>query len=66
MLFRSQTVLRQIALLLDLIYHKQGKAFNKPSYQLLEFVMPYDVYYWGNSLWTRYKKYRSTSQRKMN
>ena len=37
-----QTVLRQIALLLDLIYHKQGKAFNKPSYQLLEFVMPYD------------------------
>ena len=37
-----QIVLRQIALLLDLIYHEQYKAFNKPSYQLLESVMPYD------------------------
>ncbi|MGL5955813.1 MAG: hypothetical protein ACRC0X_04310 [Brevinema sp.] len=37
-----QIVLRQIAVLLDLIYHGKYTAFNKPSYLLLDYIMPCD------------------------
>lgn len=38
----AKTGFRHIVLLMDLIYHKQYKSFNKPSYQLLELIIPVD------------------------
>ena len=37
-----QLVLRYSALLQDLMYHGKYKNYNKSSYQLLDYIMPYD------------------------
>ena len=37
-----QLVLRYSALLQDLMYHSKYKNYNKSSYQLLDYIMPYD------------------------